>query len=342
MKRAAAFAAAVLLAGLLAGCDLFGSNENFDVPPERLVVLTAVYDETIPGSDGAPVQRIVLVDFEDPSNYKVVTRSDDAYVQARFSPGKARLLFRDETVQFEDAGEPFIVYDLERNDLQPIFSSGTDLIVGRGAVWNAEGTGFYFRRTSPFIPPSVFFHRLGSGEVGQIQFKAFPVALKGQDSIIVFSNTKKGVPPGALSGKYEPFYFLSPEGYYLAHIDNPHLEFIYERRGVAEKAAYSLAWNDKRKLLAFAYSNSAFPGYKIAVTNLDGSYYREYTTGNYIDDHPRWGPDGEFILFDRRGIQDYEYTDYRTMLLNLETGQVREFVEPEVIDGAVALRFPDY
>lgn len=83
-------------------------------------------------------------------------------------------------------------------------------------------------------------------------------------------------------------------------------------------------------------------GNKIAVTDFTGNYYKEYTNGDFVDDHPKWGPDGKTILFDRRALNDHSITGYKIMKINTETGEVTEFINPNVISGAISLLYPEF
>ena len=332
---------------LLAGCDAADPYDDgtFDVPPERLVALTAVYAET--DSNGVYPQRIVLVDYANPSRYKVLTEGHVS-IQPRFSPDKTRLLYGDRTIGFVHA--PWIMlYDLQtervnrlpwginaRQDTIPLAVPPDRL------VWETSGEGFFF--TNPYqafsgrqdvlhfslTGPSWRTVHDGNG------YAVYPRDLKGSDTLIVFSNEQFYTRQGPLG-----MYFMDLDGNYLSHLDNPHLEMI-NRDGVNKKVAYNPSWNDEIGLFAIARSDSTRPGYRIAVTDLSGGYYREYTSGDYIDDNPRWGPGGDVILFDRRAVEDYTDTGYRVMVADLKTGKVRELVKPNAVDGAVALRFPDY
>ena len=87
-------------------------------------------------------------------------------------------------------------------------------------------------------------------------------------------------------------------------------------------------------LFVYAQSDSTIPGYKISVTNLDGSYYRSYTSGEYIDDYPVWGPEGKYILFNR-GLK-------RIMIIDVKTGEVSYFLKQGDIPGSLGFRYPDY
>ena len=332
---------------LLAGCDAADPYDDgtFDVPPERLVALTAVYAET--DSNGVYPQRIVLVDYANPSRYKVLTEGHVS-IQPRFSPDKTRLLYGDETTGTTHAPQ-FVLYDLTTEEATP-FSMPPDPFGFRppvfgemySVVWDAQGSGFYYTEPVPAfaIIQNVYFFALAEQMWRVVHdgngYSVYPRDLKGSDTLIVFSNEQFYTGQGPLG-----MYFMDLDGNYLAHLDNPHLELI-NRDGINKKAAYSPSWNDEVGLFAIARSDSTRPGYRIAVTDLSGGYYREYTSGDYIDDNPRWGPGGDVILFDRIEIEDYSYTGYRVMVADLKTGEVRELVKPSAVDGAVALRFPDY
>ena len=120
---------------------------------------------------------------------------------------------------------------------------------------------------------------------------------------------------------------MDTAGRHLCYLDHPYLTGAIE-------------WNRARRLFVFSQQGPGYPGRKIAVTNLDGSSYKTYTSGKYRDDHPAWGPGGGVILFDRTHSGSYE--PEKVMVLKLKTGQVWEFVEPSAIDGATELMYPHY
>ena len=91
-----------------------------------------------------------------------------------------------------------------------------------------------------------------------------------------------------------------------------------------------------------AYFDSTMDGWKIAVTNLDGTYYEEFTNGDYLDENPCWGPGDNIILFDRRDPGDYSGSNSKVMALDINSGEVWELVEPAVLNGASTLSLPDY
>jgi len=344
------------LIGLLTGmvfpaCDLLAPEDppptppEFTVPQERLLALTAVYAET--DSNGAPIQRIVLVDADNPSSYTIITKNNHASIQPRFAPDKQRLIFGDRTTGAVHAPQ-LVLCDIAADTLIPLYlpdllPDGRRVPLGAPTehiVWNSAGTGFYFTnpQSSFSLRQDVLFYDLTRQEITRIHdgngYSTYPIGLKGADTLIVFSNEAPA------TGHPTGFYFMDVAGNYLARIQNPHLELI-NRNGINKKVAYHPRWSDDHQLLVMAYHDSTFVGYKIVVANLDGSYYREYTSGEYIDDFPEWGPAGT-VVFDRVSRGWDPWTAHQVMRLNLETGAVYEFVDPAVIDGAVGLRFPAY
>jgi Tol biopolymer transport system component len=131
------------------------------------------------------------------------------------------------------------------------------------------------------------------------------------------------------------------KGNYLSRIDNPHLDLI-NRDGINLKAVYNPDWSDEKGMFVCAASDSDHAGYRIAITNLDGSFYRIYTDGDFIDDNPAWGPEGQKVLFARSAITDYNRFGARIMILDINTGQIDNLVETSSIGGATASLEPDY
>ena len=337
--------AAFIITLFASGCELLsGGEDEFDVPPERLMTMTAVYAET--DSGGAPVQRIILLDYDDPSNYNVVTENDHASVQPLFSPSKQQIVFQDRSTGFVH-GPQFIHYTLATGEVEPLvmyFPSGAELQIAGlagSAVWHADEEGFYFTNPSQSFSArqDLLFYRFAERRYEVIHDAGgqtvIPYTMKGQDTLVVFSGEQNYAGQGPLG-----YYFMDLEGNYLGLVDNPRLEYV-NRDGVIKKGSLSPEWSDEVELFAVAYHDSTFEGYKIVVTDLNGSYWRELTSGEHIDDHPRWGPGGRTILFDRRPPLSGYFTDYRLMEVDLGTGEVREFAKPSAF-GAVALRFPDY
>lgn len=323
----------ILLLCWLPGCDFVG-DDAFDVPTERLVAMTAVYDEV--NDNGSAVQRLVLADFENPANYQVLSQAGTFASEPRFSPDKRKLLFVDRSGASTFSGGQITLLDLESGAERPLFfdteDGGQAALQGslKGLVWEPDGTGFYSAQ-SGVAGLLVAYHY----DLSEQSFRVFaqteggatviPYGRKGQDSILVLSNEMQA-PDGA------GFYFVDGDtGQYLERIKNKKLGF----------RALEPAYNNTLNLIAFQDIDST-GATVLAVTNLDGSFFEEYgATESKVYTSPQWSP-GSTVLMDCRPRTTTDYKTYRVMIANIETGEVRTFVEPETINGAVGLRTPDY
>ena len=229
----------VLFAG---GCELLGGGEDeFDVPQERLMAMTAVYAET--DSGGAPVQRIVLLDYDDPSNYKVVTENDHASVQPLLSPSKQQIVFQDRSTGFVH-GPQFIHYTLATGEVEPLvmyFPSGAELQIAGlagSAVWHADEEGFYFTNPSQSFSArqDLLFYRFAERRYEVVHDAGgqavIPYTMKGQDTLVVFSGEQNYAGQGPRG-----YYFMDLEGNYLGLVENSRLEYIVGGGGPQEGGA---------------------------------------------------------------------------------------------------------
>ncbi|KPK90331.1 hypothetical protein AMJ80_08540 [bacterium SM23_31] len=276
--------------------------------------------------------HIVLVDFYNPKNYKIITDTTMIAVEPRFSNDKQKILFGDMIHYGYGSGPQFFLYNFEDEVFQPLFIKSRMGPTGEKHIWNYDNSGFYFTKEPAWGFQEVLFYSFLNNNVSVIKeangpFCVYVIGLKGQDTLIVFSNNTKD------TGQPIGYYLMDLEGNYLSRINNTNLELI-NVKGINKKAAYNPNWNNKLGLFVYAQSDSTIPGYKISVTNLDGSYFRSYTSGEYIDDYPVWGPEGKYILFNR-GLK-------RIMIIDVATGEVSYFLKPGDIPGSLGFRYPDY
>ena len=249
------FSSILLMGVFIWGCGLFSDNE-FDVPNEDLVAMIAVFDN--PDENGVYPAKLVLADYYNPTDYKIVTDKPIRAIEPVFSRDKTRILFGDVNSGIEDAGPQLTLYDVENENIQLLG------IWGGIVTWNFEDSGIYFSN-HPAV--RILFYRFSNQTVDVIKYgDEYAVALKGQDTLIVFSHTV------AETGQQFGFYFMDLEGNYLSRIDNPYLGFNSSK-------AYNPNWNDELGLFVYAEIDSTVSGSKISVTNLDGSYYETYTSG---------------------------------------------------------------
>ena len=295
--------------------------------PQDLVAVTAMFlneDENKPWKESS---AIVFVDFYNTRNYKIITDSSMIAGYPRFSREKRKLIYGDVYNGLYDLGDEFVVYDIKDETFQHL------LIRGELPVWDYDATGFFYTKEPSFGFSYIRYYRIDDQHWETISGPeyppetgyaiVYPVGLKGQDTLIVFSNITEetGQPPG--------YYFMDFQGNYLSRIDNPYI-------GKSEQ------WNNDIGLFVFYEIDTVNGGRKIGVTNLDGSYYRIYTSGQYYDDFPCWGPEGNYILFNRADDIRGTGIPYKLMIIDVQSGEVSEFLKPGDIPGAIKYMYPDF
>lgn len=305
---------------------------------KNLVAFTAVFDEKY--ENGRNFEKLVIADFNDPSSYKILTDTNIIASKPYFSRDKSKIIFGD--ISKLDHDPQFVLYEYLTNQMELLEIPSTHSpISGRNVVWNYNETGFYFSNSPPpfTIQEDVLYYSLAEKSIIRVHFgkgySVYPVALLSIDTLIIFSNNTEETqqPVG--------YYLMDSNGNYIDKINNTHLDYI-NRNGIIKKGALNIEYSASSNLFVFAEIDSNVEGYKIAVTDFSGNYYKEYTAGNFIDDHPKWGPDGKTILFDRREIFDQSFTGFKIMKINIESGAITEFVSPNIISGAVSLRYPEF
>lgn len=335
LRRGAGILAGVcgLVLLFVAACDGFGL---FGEAPGGRVAMTAVYEETL--ESGRPIHRLVVADVYDPSNYNVLTQAGKYAEQPCFGPEKRRLLFEDHEGALTGSDGVITLLNLESGAIRPLVDStegGPRPILGTlgRCVWSPDGSGFYYTAYLAGGFPFQAYYDLEKGmrepPFPRTSDQVFVATRMGGNTLVVSSRKACGEE----SCQQSTTYLMTPEGQYLSRIDN---------RYFVDQVGYVVRdWNDERRLFALTYNDTTSTGSKLAVTNRTGSHWVA-TSGQYLDGLASWGPSGQFLLFDRRGRRQHEYTAHRVMWLDPYSGAVRKFVEPETIDGAVALRQPDY
>ncbi len=314
---------------LLSGCDLLGGGESFDVPRERLVAMTAVYEET--HESGRPFHRLVVADVQNPSDYEVLSAAGTDVGRSCFAPEKRRLLFEDNGGSSVGSRTSIKLLDLNTREVRDLGATGSL----KGCVWRADGSGFYFAAAGGAGLKLSTFYDLETGETrpfAQMETQdgrmrgSIPYARKGRDSILVLADSLIRREVGGWRHAGVGYYFVDAKtGEYLTQIENEQI-----------KGAIMPAYNEEQELIAFQ-GNS-----RITVSDLVGSFFETYgTSPGKVYQTVRWGPD-DTLLADRRPQTSFDPEKYRVVVTDTKTGEVHELVASERIDGAVGLRAPDY
>jgi len=305
----------------LTSCDTTGGE---DPPPEPekpgLVAFGAYFSDT-------DTYRVLVAPFDEPTNYRFI--DDLEGLDPHFSPDKSNLLF----LSLSPGGIINVValYDFEQDTTVQL----TDVeefdsllrAVGKSITWNTEGTGFYYALNMGMgLIHNTYYHQIGDSSIVPIHETALPIERIDRDTLIVENLDEDN---------NIAYYFMDLRTGTSTRMNNPHLEHELSI-GPA-----TLAWNEVRRQLAAVVFDASTGKRQIILTNLDGSFYREVTTGELgnADSYPRWGPNSSVLFL--RTESDRSPARKVIMTVDVETGEVREWLGPEEI-GATRLIYVDY
>lgn len=312
---------------------------GFNVPPEDLVALTAVFNEK--DETGMYLEKLVLLDYNNPSNYMIVTDTTYQVIRPKFSPDKSKILFGDEFRIYHDVGPPQCIYYHQDRVIQRLLLHPNSSLpfFALERIWNLDNDSFYFSDLPVFWYASIYFFRISPHSVEtvlesefKLEYSVYPIALISPDTLMILKEFTYQ------ENENPEFYLLNLLDKSLFKINNPYL-FNTNNKGY-KLNAYALDWNNELRLFVYGERFQKVKGgigHKISVTNLNGNYYRNYTLGA-SDSFPVWGPEGKTILFQK----GFNGLASKIMIIDVQTGDIREFVHPTVINGAAGLRFPDY
>ncbi|MFC1492675.1 hypothetical protein ACFL6O_01845 [candidate division KSB1 bacterium] len=297
-----------------------GYPEPFDVPVEDIVAFSARIEE----EDGDYHWRLVLMDFNDKSNYKILNPDSVNFYGIRFSPGKDKILFNGEgSITIFDAYPQFFIYRINNNSIEPLQRKvHEDIYPIHGAypVWFNDESGFYFWSFSwSIVISKIFYYEFEENYSQLLDTGDYGVRVLGvmkDDSIIAF-NRGSGM------------HLFDKNGNYVSKIVNYNLDrFCSNSIDYGEYGSYlNVDWHSGTERFVIADST-------IAITDINNSIYISFEETFSNDYAPVWGPNSESILF-LRG------TTGIVMHIDTETGNVTEYLHPDDI-GAMRILSLDY
>ncbi|MFC1564019.1 hypothetical protein ACFL6G_03730, partial [candidate division KSB1 bacterium] len=225
-------------------------DEPFNVPVEDIIAVSGLF---IDEEDGTKTRHIILVDFNDPSNYKKLDLQGYKGTTPKFSRGKSQLLFNDERVWNSHFECQFVIYDIAENSYTPLYhhNNGTqDPVWGEYPVWFHDNTGFYFLN-----PQSIYIseYTILNEDYRWFQVngttRAMVNEMVGQDTLVVF-----GYPIPEVNQEHG-YYLTDLDGNYIDDVPNPYFDYVNINE-IDIKAAYDLDWNPELKLFAYREMHS--------------------------------------------------------------------------------------
>lgn len=285
--------------------------------------------------------HIYLVNYNNPGNFKQITFGDHNYETPRFSPDRNDIIIGDHSSGTPD-NPALICYNNENDTIEYLMETvphEDDFIVGNDVVWHPDGDTFYFYIWGSFQLPDMHSYTLSTEEhillTRDNDIAEFVVDFIDANTMITWysEHWSQGTEDNG-------YYLMDIDGNYLSKITNPHLVYLVVDVKIYQ-AALNLRYNPSSELIVFTQKDSLLSGLNIAVTNLEGTYFKRYTSG-YRDDNPCWGPGDNIVLFDRAELDDKGRKYTTIMKLNLNSGNVTEFLRPSILEGAEGVSHPDY
>ena len=306
--------------------------------PQDLVVVAAKFTDNS--------RKLVLFDYYNPQNYKIVTDDSFGAVYPVFSNDKKKIIFGDWNDWANEAGPALMLYDVVRDTVQPIIAENfysDNNLPGINMIWNADDTGFYFAWEGTWYGQRVMYYDFETKLYSDVYFHrghdTYAVSLVPPDKLIVFSDDS------LVTGQPEGFYYMSTEGEFLLRINIEKLVY-YSPHGIRAPTS-CVQWNNVFQLFAFTeignFITGGMPIGRISLSNKDGSFYYQYSSGNYDDSFPQWTSDGN-ILFLR---EDYPVKTIppdkgKIMKIEYNSGNITEFFTPEFIANCIGIHSFDY
>ncbi|MFC1492529.1 hypothetical protein ACFL6O_01115 [candidate division KSB1 bacterium] len=334
-------AVSVILAVLIAGCfscgQINGPNDEIINDVNNLIAFVAHFHEEDPTSSGVE-SYLVLSDFND---YKLVLNRDIASGNPKFSRDKTKIV---------GGGASLSVYDIQKDTVEQLYyrTDGDELfqLEGYSIVWNYDNSGFYFTLSEPhwYTSQSIFFYTFSDQTVEQIYAgpitSIVPLELLDKNTLLVYSYDQSNIdfPVG--------FYKMDIISRELTLINNPYLRNMIERNSKGVLFLDAFDWNEELELLVCSERHPNLDSNIISVTDLDGTYYKSYTSGDeFIAYSPVWGPDGKTIIFSTHPYS----TGHREeiWMIDVDKGRLLARIEEDDIkntrnQNAMALITPDF
>jgi hypothetical protein len=310
-----------------------GGEHPVYINPNNIVAIVATLDEV--DINDNYLNQVVLVDINNPELYKFVGEKTTRISFLTISSDGTKLAY----VKGEhNSQQEIMIYDIRADDyysidvcgnVQPVRSYFTSI------KWNYQNTGVYYNKRTGHSynlrENSIKYYNLNSQKSSTI-IDGGSVRINS----LIDRNHFLGWSEKSLSpNRYAGFYVVSISGNVIMRINT---SFLQPRDAYFGFDFYPpVSWLDMNSDKGL-FVGRLFSEDKIVVFNLDGSYYREYDTGQ-SGNIPVWSMDGKEIFLECEDFSPPEnsYLNRKIMLLDPKSGEVREFLSPEDIESVYNL-----
>ncbi len=329
----------ILITGCFSCSQIIGTNNNvFDgVYNDPVAFIAHFLTEDMHSS--SLDSHLILSDLNNPVGYKLVLDKSIAYYNPKFSRDRTKII---------GGGINLSIYDIQEDIVERLYyRTDTDEFIqleGYSIVWNYDDSGFYFSPSEPreYLSPCIFFYKFSDRTVEQVYSgpltSIVPLELLDKNTLLVYSYDQSNIdfPQG--------FYKMDISSKELSLINNSYLQNMIDRDWKNILFLDAFDWNEELKLLVC--SERHLGSNIISVTNLDGTYYKKYTTGKeFLAYSPVWGADGKTIIFATHPNSTGDKEEI--WIIDVETGGMRAFMKEDDVKNpfgrkAISLKTPDF
>ena len=284
--------------------------------------------------------QIYTINFDAPKNsLKNITNNDHSNTEPVFSNGKERLVFSDRTLWL-NANFAQLMYNFSNNSIiqLSVVDNTLPLVYSHVKLWHPSNNSLYF---DFFVghtgATDVYSYKFDTKRIEGINLDPLititPIGILHTDTLIVTAVDKTLNIYGV--------YRMDLEGNIHRKFNNPHFDRPFvDGRVLYGPYRFHYSMELSQFLLAIRKENER--GFRIAATNIDGSYYEEFTSGEYIDDFPVFGPNNEFIIFSRRDIDDYIDENSKLMYINISDRTEHILIDKNMYPNLYGFNHPTF
>lgn len=302
--------------GIMSLSDELNDLNYFD--PDNMIAIIACTEDNYSDEQ----KQILFVDINNKKRHKLVSIESRYFCSLDFSNNNNQLVFSSKQSTGYGIIPEISIYDILHDTTYNINRTG--YLFGYRSFWNHDDSGIYYMDDHKI---KYFDVNYQTDITIYDESEVYLDAMINRNTLLVYiiHSHEPNLQPGN--------YLLSTSGKIISRVNNPYLDSSPKRY---IRALYYLHWSPENKLIL----GSSFWDYdktNIALTNLDGSYFKVFDS-NYDDRAAQWGPKGKSIIFERRDENAHGTDEYKKiMILDLETKEIKELISPKDIEHVTSL-----
>jgi hypothetical protein len=284
--------------------------------------------------DTSGVCRIAIADYDYPEQYEYITPIGLNPFAPLFSPNKDMILIKEGDYQ---NGYFYYIYYFELDTLVKINTISGQNTITRDPVWNNDGSGIYFNDEQY----GAQYYDLSTESVSALMLitgeGCFITSVKDTGELLIWSPLLAN--KNREGDNYYYYNLMSNDGEFISKLTNPYLLYTKWDDERIHHHETDVTWDIEKGKIIFSYSDSTIDHSCISVSDFDGTTKINYTSGEFIDYKPKFGPNN-IIFFERYDVATKVTKSCMTNMRNNEIQDIKDIFNS--IEEAEAIQFVDY